>query len=55
MMGRADGHDQSQGQGRFICAPRSRSSRRLLDGKVVKVPPKEDPRKALADWMIAAG
>ena len=25
----------------------------LLDGKVVKVAAKEDPRKALADWMIA--
>ena len=26
---------------------------RLLDGRSVKVPPNEDPRKALADWMIA--
>jgi Protein of unknown function (DUF1553)/Protein of unknown function (DUF1549) len=28
---------------------------RLLDGKVVKVSAKEDPRKALADWMTAPG
>ncbi len=27
---------------------------RLLDGKAVKVAPTDDPRKALADWMIAA-
>jgi hypothetical protein len=26
---------------------------RLLDGKTVKVPPADDPRKALADWMTA--
>ncbi len=26
---------------------------RLLDGKIVKVPPADDPRKALADWMTA--
>ncbi len=27
---------------------------RLLDGKTVKVPPADDPRKALADWMTAS-
>src|SRR5262249_48102760 len=27
---------------------------RLLDGRSLKVPPSEDPRKALADWITAA-
>ena len=27
---------------------------RLLDGKTVKIPPADDPRKALADWMTAS-
>ena len=47
-----DGHDQSQGQGRPSAHPEAGRAT-LLDGKTVKVAAKEDPRKALADWMTA--